>query len=114
MKDHRPGIFDRHVEHDEASILAALKQSCYLNRLAMPKRNDLAQFLAISESDDLQWDRQVNVGLGHQGGEHRSHLLKTLGNLAAALFSRIGHHREVRRVDFEPLQFGGESARSNK
>ena len=108
VENHAPGILGRHVEHDEAAILAPLKQSRKLYRLSIPQGRKLPKLLGIAEGYYLQRYGNVHLRLGHQGAEDGSHLFETHGGLSTTLFTRIRHHGEMRRLDFNPLSIGGE------
>ena len=103
VENHAPGILRRHVEHDEAAILASLKQSRKLHRLSVPQGRKLPKLLGIAKGYNLQGDGNVHVRLRHQGAEDGPHLFETHGGLSTTLFTRIGHHGEMRRLDFNPV-----------
>ncbi|HWZ81797.1 MAG TPA: hypothetical protein VNW47_04195 [Terriglobales bacterium] len=58
MKDDPPRVFDGHVEHDETSILAALKQTGELCGFAVEHRRHLPHFFGVPESHDLEGNRK--------------------------------------------------------
>ena len=72
----------------------------------MPQWRDLAKFLAIAESDDLQWDRKLYVCLDHQSAKYRAHLLKSDRNFTAVFFPGIRDYGKVRRLYFNPMGIG--------
>jgi hypothetical protein len=113
MKNHGPRIFDGHVEHDEASILAALEQPGKFHGLSVPQWRDLAKFFRIAEGNNLQRDGNVYVGFDQQGGKHSAHLLEAHGHFAAALFPRAGIYGKMRRLDFHPLRLSGRGWRGH-
>ena len=96
MEHHRPGILDGHIQHDEAAVLATLKQSRHLYRFSMPKRNHLTQFLAVPERHNLQRNRDIDVRLAHQRGKYPTHLLEARCDLAPTLLTCIGHNGKMR------------------
>jgi hypothetical protein len=87
VEDHGPGILDRHVEHDETPVLATLKQSGELNRLAIAQRGKLTAFLGVAEGHDLQRDGHVHVQFGQKNAKDSAHLLEAHGGFASALFA---------------------------
>src|ERR1700730_4190029 len=107
VEDHTPGILSRHVEHDEAAVLATLEQPSQLHRLPVLQGRKLSQFFGIAESNNLQRYGKVHVRLGHQSAEDGPHLLEAHGGLATSSFARLGHHGEMRRLNFNPLWVAG-------
>src|SRR5436305_13196907 len=53
VKHNAPWVFDRHVEHDETAIFAALEQASQLCRLSVKDRSYLPYFFAIPKGDNL-------------------------------------------------------------
>src|SRR5258706_2018774 len=111
VEHHRPGIFHRHVEHDEAAVAASLEESSHLRGLAIEQRCNLPHLLCVAESHDLQRDGQVHVGLGHESAENTTHLFEAHGHFAAAFLSRVSDDREIRRLHFHPFGFAGQNGR---
>src|SRR5260370_30565212 len=103
MKDHGPRAVNRHVEHNERTVLATLKQSRHLDWLSIPQRCNLAQFFRVSQSYYLKWCRDIYIYLSHQSAENCPHLLETHCHFPPALFSSISDHGEMRGLDFYPL-----------
>ena len=90
---------------------APCKLTRQLHRLSVPQRRELLHFLVIAEGHNLQRDGNIHAGPGHQDIEHGPHLLEAHGGFPPALFSRIGHHGKMRRLDFNPLRIAGEHDR---
>jgi hypothetical protein len=111
MKHHRPWIFRRHVEHDEVSVGPTLKEACDLSRFSSKYWGDLAHFLCVAEGDDLERDRDADLGLRHQGSKDRAHLLEAHGNFTTALFPSIRDYRKIGRTHFNPLRLARGSVR---
>ncbi len=65
VEDHGPGIVDRHIEHDEAAILAALEQPGEFGGFSVKDRRHLPHLLGASEGHDLQGHRQIHVRFSH-------------------------------------------------
>jgi hypothetical protein len=105
VKHHDPWIRDRHVEHDERSVLATLEQTRDLNRFALPQRHHLAKLFAVSKGDDLQRYGKVHIRLHHQRAEYCPHLLEANRDILPAALAGIGDDRKMGRLDFDPLRF---------
>src|SRR5215469_4034679 len=114
VKHYVPGVLDRHVKHDETTIIASLKQPCQLHGFPVPQGCNLTKFLGVAESNDLQRNRNVYFGVAHQSGVNGAHLLEANRHFTSAPLTRVGYDRKMWRTDFDPLSVARQRTRANK
>src|SRR5215469_6196125 len=114
VKLYVPGVLDRHVKQDEATIIAGLKQPCQLHGFPVPQGGNLAKFLGVAEGNDFQRIGDVYLSIAHQGGVNGAHLLEASRHFTSALVTRVGYDGEMWRTDFDPCSVARQRARAKK